>query len=299
MKSYAWIIIALLVAALAVYALMRAPQGSPGGGTASTTSEITATFYCGAGNTIQATFASRSVALILSDGRPFSLPQTISGSGARYESTTTGADIVFWNKGDGATMTASATTTDFRNAECTAARIEPSSTSGLDTYTDQSRTFTFAFPTAFSPAGTEQGYSTAWSAGATTTGMQLAKIDVSRSFEPGTNFANAWFMVGTSADPSAVATCLTNPVPYPNASTTNATIGGVPFTELTYGGAGAGNRYDTTSYRTVKDGECYAVEYTIHYGVFENYPPGAVRRFDEAKVQAALDAIAQSFRFLP
>lgn len=253
------------------------------------------TFYCDNTQTIQATFATSSVALMLSDGRMFSLPQAVSASGARYEATTTaGVDTVFWNEGDDAFLTEGAKTT---YQDCTAAKVAASDAPGYETYTSQEGTFSFAFPTDFSVAGSAVGYGPNWSAPATTSGMVLAKIVVPQSYEAGTNFGDAWFTVGTSADPSAVATCL-DTLAGPQSTSTVVTIGDTKFTELAFSGAGAGNRYDTTSYRAVKSGQCYAIEYTVHYGVFENYPKGAVKEFDEAKVTAALDEVARSFRFL-
>ncbi len=68
---------------------------------AATTTQIQARFLCSAGKFIDATFvngAASSVVLKLSDGRTLTLPQTISGSGARY--ATADASIVFWNKGN-------------------------------------------------------------------------------------------------------------------------------------------------------------------------------------------------------
>lgn len=62
---------------------------------------IEARFTCDGGKTIDATFVNSgggSVKLVLSDGRAMTLPQTRSGSGARYASH--GERIVFWNKGD-------------------------------------------------------------------------------------------------------------------------------------------------------------------------------------------------------
>lgn len=56
-------------------------------------------FMCHSGQ-IAAAFTERSVSLALSDGRSFDLPQTISGSGARYANTD--ESMVFWNKGNGA-----------------------------------------------------------------------------------------------------------------------------------------------------------------------------------------------------
>jgi membrane-bound inhibitor of C-type lysozyme len=62
---------------------------------------IDAKFTCDAGKTIAATFVNTgagSVKLALSDGRSMTLPQTRSGSGARYANK--GETVVFWNKGD-------------------------------------------------------------------------------------------------------------------------------------------------------------------------------------------------------
>jgi hypothetical protein len=62
---------------------------------------VPALFRCEAGRTVQAVFSNGttpSVSLLLSDGRRLVLPQTRSGSGARYANAD--ESIVFWNKGD-------------------------------------------------------------------------------------------------------------------------------------------------------------------------------------------------------
>lgn len=79
---------------------------------AATTTQIQARFLCGAGRFIDATFvngAASSVDLKLSDGRALTLPQTRSGSGARY--ATADESIVFWNKGNTAFIEEGAKTT--------------------------------------------------------------------------------------------------------------------------------------------------------------------------------------------
>jgi membrane-bound inhibitor of C-type lysozyme len=62
---------------------------------------IEARFACNDGKSIDATFvngpASR-VRLVLSDGRMLTLPQALSGSGARYANAD--ESLVFWNKGN-------------------------------------------------------------------------------------------------------------------------------------------------------------------------------------------------------
>ena len=64
-----------------------------------------ARFICSGGKSIAATFvngAQGSVKLVLSDGRTLILPQGLSGSGARY--TNSDESVVFWNKGNTATL---------------------------------------------------------------------------------------------------------------------------------------------------------------------------------------------------
>jgi putative hemolysin len=68
-------------------------------GTAGST--VHARFRCQGGSTVDAVFsngAQSSVSLQLSDGRALTLPQGLSGSGARYADA--GERFVFWNKGD-------------------------------------------------------------------------------------------------------------------------------------------------------------------------------------------------------
>lgn len=173
----------------------------------------------------------------------------------------------------------------------------PSIVPTIQTYADPSGVFSLTLPIDFSIAGNVPGDAQSWSADATTTGMVLAYIDVPQSYEPGTNFGDARFSVGVSADPSAVADCFkTSYGEY--ASSTQDTIGDTPFTKLSFSGVGAGNLYETTSYRTVRNGQCYAVEYTIHSMNIGNYPPGAVQAYDKARIQSALEAVVHSFRFL-
>jgi membrane-bound inhibitor of C-type lysozyme len=62
---------------------------------------IRAFFACDAGRTVNAVFTNgpqSSVKLHLSDGRELSVPQAMSGSGARYANSD--ESFVFWNKGD-------------------------------------------------------------------------------------------------------------------------------------------------------------------------------------------------------
>lgn len=292
MKPWIWIcVFAVIVIALGAYVYTAAPKTAVAPPTATSTPALS--FYCAGGKTLQAQFATDTVALSLSDGRTFDLPQVMSGSGIRYEATTTGADVLFSGKGDYMSLTEGTTTTF---GPCVAAHVSASDAPGYNTYMNQAMTFSFAYPTNFVIGAADASYTQSWSAQATTSGLILATIDVPKTVQSGTNFGDAKFTVGTSADPSAVALCTTNPSGSRGSATTT-TVGGVPMTKLSFSDAAAGNRYDTTSYRFVQDNQCYAVEYTIHYGVLENYPKGTVKAFDEKGLTASLDEMAQSFHF--
>lgn len=133
-----------------------------------------------------------------------------------------------------------------------------------------------------------------------TSGTTLFTLTISKAFEPQTNFDDAKLMVGRSGNSAAVAQCLTPDASGgPATATSNATINGISFTVFQSTGAGAGNFYETTSYRTVHAGQCYAVEYTIHSSQIANYPPEYhLSPFDKAKLTDVLDRIVGTFRFL-
>jgi len=251
-------------------------------------------YTCDGGKTISATYASSTVAVVLSDGRSFNLPQTISGSGIRYEQgANTNQDIVFWSEGDNAFLSENNVTT-YNN--CVAGVTQTQGTTA--TFTDQGKTFTFTYPTQFTVSGGGVGYTQSWMQNTQTSGLILAKLTIPQSFEPKTNFADALFTVGTSADTQAVKNCLT--APGGNMVTTSkVTINGVQYTKVTYADAGAGNVYNTTSYRIVRNSQCYAIEYTIHSSNIANYPPNqGISAFDEGKVTSVLEGMVQSFTFL-
>ena len=71
-----------------------------------------AKFVCDDQKSILSAFYNRSVDLKLSDGRTFSLPQTISGSGVRYANAD--ESFVFWNKGNTA-FTQEESSTTYKN----------------------------------------------------------------------------------------------------------------------------------------------------------------------------------------
>lgn len=142
---------------------------------------------------------------------------------------------------------------------------------------------------------------TDWRLGANgTAGIKRVTITIPSTFEPQTNFGNAMLTVGDSKDQGAVANCMTvdlSGVPIGTVSTT--TINGTVFSVYKSSDVGAGQLYETTSYRTVHAGACYAVEYTIHSSQIANYPASYnLQPFDEGKLTDVLGRIVGTFTFL-
>lgn len=280
------ILIVLVGALLLWYELVLVPAARTSEG--SSPSHNVVTYYCDEG-TLAASYSTSSVTVTFPDGSSQVMPQTMSGSGIRYEASST----VFWSKGNDAFVTVGGANA-YNN--CVAGSVIASG--GTSTYTDASGIFSFSYPSQFTLSGGGIGYSTEWMQNATSSGMLLAKVSVPASYEPGTNFASSRFTLGASSDPSAVASCqkMANPS---NATSSQVAIDGVPFTKITYSGAGAGNFYEYTSYRTDHEGECYAIEYVIHSLNIHNFPSSAgIKEFDRSAVQQMFEGMVQSFKFL-
>ena len=254
----------------------------------------TVSYSCDSGKTITAVYGDTTANLTLSDGRSLALTQGMSGSGVSYVDAT-GA-INFRTEGSNGFLQENGTTT-YNNCVSGTTAV---STNGMTTFTDQGNTFSFMYPAGVTVAGGGVGYTTDWLTNNVdqTSGMILAKASIDQSTQPKTNFAGATLTVSTSSDPKAVTDCLKAQ----NGDTLAAasvTINGVTYAKLTGSDAGAGNLYDTTSYRTVRNSQCYAVEYTIHSTPLGTYDPSqGVTAFDAASVKSTLEGMVQSLKFL-
>ena len=115
----------------------------------------------------------------------------------------------------------------------------------------------------------------------------LEYIDT-KQYEP-TNLGEAYFLIGSSTDPQAVATCI-EPTVFgaPEEIKGSMLVNGISFTKGQAVGVGAGNIYEQFFYRTAYNGTCFEITYFIHYGNIGNYEPGLVHEFDE-------DALLQAF----
>jgi membrane-bound inhibitor of C-type lysozyme len=246
------------------------------------------TYYCQEG-ILKAVYGKSDVAVTFPDGHSLVLPQSVSADGGRYESGTT----VFWSKGDNAFVTEKDKTT-YTNC-VTGNQI---TAGGTNTFTDAGKTFSFSYPSEFNFSGGDGSYTQDWRVNTQNLGLLFTVVQIPKSFMPGTNFGDAKFTVGTSADPDAVKNCLVAQNGE-KVESSNAMIGNTKFTEITLSDAGAGNFYETTSYRTLRNDQCYAVEYTIHSSNIGNYSPDqGIKEFDQAKITSILEGMAESFKFL-
>lgn len=159
-------------------------------------------------------------------------------------------------------------------------------------FKDPEGRFTFSYPSEFDFSSNQELAARNWSVLATTSGKVLALITIPKSFEPETNFSDAIFTVGKSSDPQAISSCGQEP------DGVTTLINDAYFIKINFGDAGAGNFYETTSYRTLKDNECYSVEYTIHSTSLAAYSPDQnIKEFNREKIEQALEDMVQSFVF--
>ena len=162
--------------------------------------------------------------------------------------------------------------------------------------------FSIAYPLDFN---TQDNYSAApsidWRMGANATqGIKYFTLTVPRAFEPQTNFIDTTLTVGGSQNNSAISQCMTqDQTGGPITATSSATVNGIPFTIFKSADVGAGNYYETTSYRTLHAGRCYAIEYTIHSGQIANYPAAYnLQPFDAQKIDSLMQNIIGTFKFM-
>lgn len=198
-----------------------------------------------------------------------------------------------------ATSTAVAGTT----STSTTVAVEPGSspyytnTATWQTYSGTQ--FSIAYPLDFPVVETNGTTLTNdWRVNSQDPGVKAFSLTVPAAFEPQTNFSNATLTVGYSQNANATANCLTQDSNGPPAATSTAVINGIHFTIFTSSDAGAGNLYKTTSYRTVHQGYCWAVEYTVHSAELANYPTSYdLTQYSDQAIDSVLDRIISTFHF--
>ncbi len=272
-------------------------------------------YSCDAGKTIDASFYKGATAEVpapkpgqpptptgyaqisLSDGRAMTLPQTISADGARYANDD--ESFVFWSKGNGALVLE-------RNQEksfigCVQVAADPGSLPAV--YSSGAEGFSIRLPSlsTSTPHGDANDYSIdehyAYQELGPGRDIGGVKFTIPETLAAGTNLSADSYL-SVEAIPlrpgqacSARRFLDAGALPLHTASVTDA---GVEYSMASSTGAGAGNRYEEIVYAFPGTNPCMAVRYFIHYGVFENYPAGAVRPFDEHALLAQFDTIRRT-----
>jgi hypothetical protein len=160
--------------------------------------------------------------------------------------------------------------------------------------------FTFVYPKDFAVSGSPNVKTKSWRIDTTTTGYQIAVVTIPKSYMPGTNFSDAKLTIGVSNDKAELggAGCPAGIKFNETGGASAVTIHGQTYTKVVRKEAAAGNLYETTSFFTVRDGDCYAIEYTIHSTNIANYPAEqGIKEFDKEKIVSVLENIVKSFTF--
>ena len=178
-------------------------------------------------------------------------------------------------------------------------QITPIVTNSTKTFTSANGSFSFNYNDAFSVTPGDDTLTTDWELNnLQPNGLLLATVLVPKYYMPGTNFAESKLTIGKSTDATAIENCLVDNSGI-KAVGQPAAVSGYPFTKFTFSDAGAGNFYDTTSYKGIVGGDCYVVEYTIHSSNIGNYSPDqGIIEFDKTKITNDIESIVKSFRLI-
>lgn len=264
-------------------------------------------YQCDQGKTIDASFykdaaapvpqpgqmpaPSGSVYLALSDGRTMTLKQTISADGVRYsdgdpqkKQNEQGSEhFVFWSKGDGALVLENNEQKSYIG--CIKVAADPG---GLpQVYESGADGISLRYPQGYT---VDQKY--VYQAG----GQPIPgiKFVIDPSIATGTNLASDTYVsVEQIASSTQCVASMFLALPQGQQPTT-LSDGVNTYSYASNIGAGAGNRYEEQVFALPGTNPCVAVRYFIHYGVIENYPPGAVKEFDRQALVNQFDAIRRT-----
>jgi hypothetical protein len=181
----------------------------------------------------------------------------------------------------------------------TPVQITPTVSNSPKTFTASDGSFSFNYNNAFSVTPGDGTPTADWELNnQTQNGLLLATVLAPKDYMPQTNFGESKLTIGKSADTTAIKNCLVDNSGI-KAIGQPTTVSGYPFTKFTFSDAGAGNFYDTTSYKGIVGGDCYVVEYTIHSTNIGNYDPSqGITQFDKTKIASDMESIVQSFRLV-
>lgn len=165
-------------------------------------------------------------------------------------------------------------------------------------FTNKEKTISFVYPKNFSVDKKEQNPTKDWSFGSKYDGKILATMSIPKTFQPNTNFSEAKFTIRESADSGAFQSCLAKEDEL-GSIFSDETIGFTTYLKSTTNDAGAGNFYETTTYKIIKNRKCYSFQYTIHSTNIGNYSPEQnITEFDKAKIVNIFEGMMKTVKFL-
>lgn len=129
-------------------------------------------------------------------------------------------------------------------------------------------------------------------------GTPVVQVKTPAGYQLGTNLAEASATVSESADPSAVANCVTRVEDLQLQLVSRPASTGLPWASAAHVGAAAGSRYEQTIYRLRSGDACIEVLTTIQSANLGNYNPGTVTEFDHAAVAGLLQQIVERFQIV-
>ncbi len=223
----------------------------------------------------------------LSDGREMNLKQTISADGVRYANAD--ETFIFWSKGNGALVLEN----NLEKSYIGCIVVKPNIDGTLSNiYQNGEIGFTLRYPTDYT---VDKNYKyQEFGPGKDISGI---KFTIPASLALGTNLSTDSYL-SVEQIPNAEK-CTAGMFLQTNSENKNEGVktiaeNGAEYSYLTDTGAGAGNRYFETVYAFPYSNPCVAIRYYIHYGVFENYPAGTIKEFDQNAILADFNIIRDS-----
>ncbi len=224
-----------------------------------------------------------SVTLAFEGGRSLTLHQTLSADGVRYANPD--ESFIFWSKGNGALVLENNEQKSYIG--CIVVAPELANQNLPKVYSNSAAAFSLRYP-----AGYIVNESYRYQALGPGKDIWGVKFTIPASVSSGTNLSSDSYI--SVEEIPQTQECSPAPFTFQKREIKTITEDGTTYSVMASSDAAAGNRYEETIYAILGTNPCVAVLYFIHYGVFENYPPGVVKQFDKQAILEQFDQIRRT-----